>query len=344
MEVKIVLGYGYDGSGIPETVQWLCKEAVSGGKRPIVVRFTGGPQAKYTLQYESMKFENSTFGSGVLQGIPTMLLNGFCINPINLVSEFKELNKLNIRPTIFCDTMNKVITPYDISAEREKVVFKNNKYLSLYPTFEKYNSHCHFTHGILYSSFPEGPDIILDEAVEYHKYERREAIDKLFKDACAELQRLVFFAQTGSWKKEFDVLIFEGCQGLLTDVECGFHPSVYPFKTGLNAISSLYLKGAEVYLTTSPCEVNPKGMKVYLDAPSYRLTYLLNRASERHRLDNYVSKYGCKMNLVVNTKGIYCDRQNIEEDLLGISGYLTTSFDKIYYSYGHESNTELWEI
>lgn len=48
MEVKIVLGYTFGDEGKGVIVQWLCKKAIEEGKRPIVVRFSGGPQAAHT--------------------------------------------------------------------------------------------------------------------------------------------------------------------------------------------------------------------------------------------------------------------------------------------------------
>lgn len=46
MEVKIVLGYTFGDEGKGVTVQWLCKKAIEEGKKPIVVRFSGGAECR----------------------------------------------------------------------------------------------------------------------------------------------------------------------------------------------------------------------------------------------------------------------------------------------------------
>lgn len=54
----------------------------------------------------------------------------------------------------------------------------------------------------------------------------------------------------GVWISLYDVLIFEGSQGLLLDMDCGFYPHVTPSRVGLNGVPKKYLKDAEVYLVT----------------------------------------------------------------------------------------------
>lgn len=50
---------------------------------------------------------------------------------------------------------------------------------------------------------------------------------------------------------DYDVLIFEGTQGLLLDMDNGFYPNVTPSKVGLNGLLRYdILDNAEVYLVT----------------------------------------------------------------------------------------------
>ena len=72
-------------------VQWLCKKAIEEGKRPIVVRFSGGPQAAHTINHNGIEHICSSFGSGVLLGVPTMLYDNTYIDPISLVKEYDSL-------------------------------------------------------------------------------------------------------------------------------------------------------------------------------------------------------------------------------------------------------------
>lgn len=70
-----------------------------------------------------------------------------------------------------------------------------------------------------------------------------------FLTACDRLKSIVK-VKDATWAKDYDVLIFEGSQGLLLDMDCGFYPNVTPSRVGLNGIESQYLKDAEVYLVT----------------------------------------------------------------------------------------------
>ena len=42
MKKQIVLGTFFGDEGKGSTVQWLCKEAIDRGEKPIVIRFSGG--------------------------------------------------------------------------------------------------------------------------------------------------------------------------------------------------------------------------------------------------------------------------------------------------------------
>lgn len=119
MEVKIVLGYTFGDEGKGVTVQWLCKKAIEEGKRPIVVRFSGGPQAAHTINHNGLEHICSSFGSGVLLGVPTMLYDNTYIDPISLVKEYDSLVSKGIEPKIMMSAFNRIITPHDILAGRE---------------------------------------------------------------------------------------------------------------------------------------------------------------------------------------------------------------------------------
>ena len=125
----------------------------------------------------------------------------------------------------------------------------------------------------------------------------------------------------------FDVLIFEGSQGLLLDMDRGFFPNVTPSKVGLNAFTEdkfleQVLYNAEVFLVTrtyltrhgngyTPCDydfpfdlTNKYETNVtneFQGKFKYGLINfdLLNEAYTRHCLDNYWRLYNMTFNLVV---------------------------------------------
>jgi len=106
MEVKIVLGYTFGDEGKGVTVQWLCKKAIEEGKKPIVIRFSGGPQAAHTVNHNGIEHICSSFGSGVLLGVPTMLYDNTYIDPISLVKEYDSLVSKGIEPKIMMSMFN----------------------------------------------------------------------------------------------------------------------------------------------------------------------------------------------------------------------------------------------
>lgn len=113
MEVKIVLGHTFGDEGKGVTVQWLCKKAIEEGKKPLVIRFSGGPQAAHTIFNGGTEHICSSFGSGVLLGVPTLLTKEVFIDPICLTNEFKVLRKKGIEPKLFI-TDNRIITPFKL--------------------------------------------------------------------------------------------------------------------------------------------------------------------------------------------------------------------------------------
>ena len=120
----------------------------------------------------------------------------------------------------------------------------------------------------------------------------------------------------------YDVVIFEGSQGLLLDMERGFFPNVTPSKVGLNGIPEEFLHDAELYLVTRTYLTrhgngyNPITRGFNLDLKDKYETNLyndyqgefktgifnvdlLNTALTRHCIDNYVIQYNIKPNLVI---------------------------------------------
>ena len=86
-------------------------------------------------------------------------------------------------------------------------------------------------------------------------------------------------------------------------------------------------------------------------------TYLMNRATERHRIDNYVSQFDCRLNLVVTHMDVVVDgglfifeqkyglntiAGNIKPSavLEAITSHLDIPFDKVYYNDSIELNVK----
>lgn len=379
MEVKIVLGYTFGDEGKGVTVQWLCKKAIEEGKRPIVVRFSGGPQAAHTINHNGIEHICSSFGSGVLLGVPTMLYDNTYIDPVSLVKEYDSLVSKGIEPKIMMSAFNRIITPHDILAGREntKVLTDGTCGKGLFATFQRYQSRKSIQFTSIILGREKGPETILDNALEFHKPEAS-YYEGNFLEACDRFNSIVKMGDS-NWMKDYDVLIFEGSQGLLLDMDCGFYPHVTPSRVGLNGIEPQFLKGAEVYLVTRtyttrhgngyepkyPLNIDLSGKHETNVNNEFQgefkvgalETTLMNRATERHRIDNYVSQFDCSLNLVVThmdtivESGIFDYVQSFGKNALvgalepkrilkEITSHLDVSFDHVYYNDSIESNVK----
>ena len=68
---KIVLGSLFGDEGKGATVQFLCKKEIDKGIIPLVIRFSGGPQAGHRVLHNGISHVCSLTGSGVLLNCPT---------------------------------------------------------------------------------------------------------------------------------------------------------------------------------------------------------------------------------------------------------------------------------
>lgn len=314
MEVKIVLGHAFGDEGKGVTTQWLCKQALAEGKRPCVVRFSGGPQAGHTIFNEGVEHICASFGSGALLGVPTAYTSDVYIDPICIKKEYDVLCEKGIKPVLMLSGGHKVITPYDVAAGRrnEKVLSDGTCGKGLFATFDRYDKGW-FARLNLWDYLKH-----LSYAADCYNFKRDEKCDKMFKEALDWLRNTNNLHPALT---DYDVLIFEGTQGLLLDMDCGYYPHVTPSRVGLNGIPEGYLRGAELYLVTrsyttrhgngyEPTLPNKYDLSSKHEtniANEYQGEFktgaleisLLNNAYQRHCIDNYVRKYDIKTNLVV---------------------------------------------
>lgn len=309
-EVKIVLGAAFGDEGKGATVQWLCKKALDEGKRPLVIRFTGGPQSGHTVRYNGITHIFSSFGSGTLLGIPTMYSCDAAIDPICLINEYEILRSKGVKPVIDCISAP-IITPYDVEFCRNDPKTRQDGTCGkgVYAMFHRLE-----VSKDVHKTLLANPEKILECAASYYKVDRNPEYDKQFIGAFNKIKDIPRFHSYD----DIDVFIYEGTQGLLLDANKGFIPHVTATATGLDNICKKDLDNAEVYLVTrSYLTRHGNGWD-----PTYKRDVwcnekfetnvtneyqgdfkvgilnldLLNRACDRHCLDTYKQ---CKFNLVV---------------------------------------------
>lgn len=243
-EIKIVLGLMFGDEGKGNTVQYLCRQAQLEGKSVAVIRFSGGPQAAHRVKYKNKEHICSSYGAGCLLGIPTYWIcsdNTF-IDPIAVMEERKHLLQIGIDmyPQIVDVEHTRWITPYDIIANQndEKVLKDGTCGKGIFNTFKR---NCFGYHN--------NPDKLLEWASNFWKIERNEYWDRRFKQSFYQL----LSRQNNIPLSSYDVLIYEGSQGVLLDKDSEFFPNVTPSKTDLTKLdipneAELYLC-SRLYLT-----------------------------------------------------------------------------------------------
>lgn len=119
---SIVLGSLFSDEGKGITTQGICRNFLNAGKKPIVCRFSGGPQAGHTVENNGIRHICSTYGAGTLVGVPTYLTSSFMVDPICLINEYQSLLLESVLkgepqfdiPKIYISSDCRVITPYDV--------------------------------------------------------------------------------------------------------------------------------------------------------------------------------------------------------------------------------------
>ncbi|MCR4558820.1 MAG: adenylosuccinate synthetase [Bacteroidales bacterium] len=235
---KIILGalFGDEGKGV--CVHSLCKKALDEEKRPLAVRFCGGPQAAHTVDYNGIRHIFSSFGSGTLLNVPTLYKNTALIDPICIINEYNVLKTKGITPQ-FDVSAAKIITPYDVEFCRQDKKTLNNGTCGkgVYAALVRSEKEKCFT-------LNDNPQEILDSAVKYYNTTHCKEFDELFQSAFQEVKNL----NSSLTINDFDTIVYEGTQGLLLDADLGFQPFVTATNTGLQTFKENELKNAEVYL------------------------------------------------------------------------------------------------
>ena len=246
MKHSIVLGLAFGDEGKGATTQWLCRQALKYGRKPVVVRFNGGAQAAHTVILNGEEHICSTYGSGVLLGVPTFLSKDFFFDPIAAFNEYQTLKTKS--PILTVHPYCRIVTPYDIVAgiNNAKVVRDGTCGKGIFQTFNRYES-ANFP-SILSQKDREGIlRMFLQQVRLFYQIEKDCALEDLFVQALCELP---FTVAPEPSKAEEAEAVYEGAQGLLLDMDYGFYPNVTPSHTGLDNLSPETLDHANVYLVT----------------------------------------------------------------------------------------------
>ena len=317
MRRSIVLGLAFGDEGKGVTTQWLCQQALRYGRQPLVIRFNGGAQAAHTVNLNGEEHICSTYGSGVLLGVPTFLSKDFYFDPICANNERLTLNGRT--PILMVHPDCRVVTPYDVIAgiNNEKVRRDGSCGKGIFQTFKRYNSAL-FQNILTHKDHEDFIRMFLYQVRCYYQIEKDYELEDMFVQAMRELP---FTVTQEPPKTDNTEIVYEGAQGLLLDMDYGFYPNVTPSHTGLDNLDSETLDNANVYLVTRTYTTRHGNGYVPRQALSWDLSAkhetnvenmfqgrfktgildfdLILKAIERHHLDVWRQKHQLQYHLMV---------------------------------------------
>ena len=114
MEVKIVVGANYGDEGKGMATAYFSKQAYENKQRCLNILYNGSCQRGHTVELKNgTKHVFHHFGSGTFYGAHTYFDRHFIINPIFFVREYEELSKIGYKPICFANAYCPVATPFD---------------------------------------------------------------------------------------------------------------------------------------------------------------------------------------------------------------------------------------
>jgi len=325
-EIKYILGSQWGDEGKGKTVQYLCQEAINQGKKPLVIRYCSGPQASHTVIHDGITHVCSSFGSGVLLGVPTLIdcIQDTLIDPIALKSEYEVLKQKGITPIYDIDGYCIVITPYDIIANRnnQESLANGTCGCGIWETLNRVNKTRDGYIEDVQNLSEEELKAFLEDIRNFYNIDKQEELENEFINAFD----FIFEHAAELYIENYDTFIMESSQGLLLDGTCGLKPYITPCEIGpmhaYNKLTQFWWDvtdiNYEIYLCTRTYTTRhgagyiPKESD-YIRYPRFEANKdnqyqgqfktgildidMINRAIDRHCLDNIEN---CKFNLVIN--------------------------------------------
>ena len=304
-------GFGDEGKGVAVD----CHTAKSMSK-PLIVRFSGGPQAGHTVFVNGINHVSSNFGSGVLRNAPTFFSKHTCINPLNIFNEYEALRAKGFDPLLAVDPLATVITPED--------VYKS-----------QYNKGGTCGMGIgaamhrqLATPYKLHAIDLMNKEVWDNKMESLFAIgspyDTVYMEAykrAVEFCRVFLRVETfESISQNYPNIIFEGSQGTLLDMDHGVFPEVtYANTTVKNALEMIPKDEAVQVVFTSRTYTTRHGNGWMPDTEKL----IINNPLETNVYNEFQGKFrtaklslGLVKHSINVNRAYYGSRGNIQEQII----------------------------
>ncbi len=236
----IVLGMGFGDEGKGLTTSFLC----SLYPRPIVVRFNGGHQAGHTVVKDGKPHVFSNFGSGSLDGVPSVWSHYCTFYPTAFYNELQVLHS----PKIYIHALCPVTTPYDVVFnQQDKTTIKDGTCgVGFGATLKR-----HELYYKLYAQDLFYEPILREKLKNISEYYNLPNIDvEDFIAIVSKIKTKIELINDYGILKNKDV-IFEGAQGILLDQDFGFFPNVTRSNTSSKNALNIFPSKEIYYVTRS---------------------------------------------------------------------------------------------
>ena len=236
----VVLGLQWGDEGKGKAIDYLASQF------NVVVRFQGGHNAGHTIFFNKQKVILHLLPSGVFTpGTISIIGNGVVVNPIQLVQEIKNLNKLGVGDkNLFLSLAAPLILPVH---QKMDVVFESSRYVKIGTTRRgigpAYEDLCGrralFIRDLLdektFQKKVRSLDDYYNQVMQYFEGERVH-IDSYVDEFIKAGEFLSKYALNTTYLlnqlfSEGKSILFEGAQGTLLDINLG----TYPFVTSSNS-------------------------------------------------------------------------------------------------------------
>ena len=248
-DVKFVIGanYGDEGKGLVSAN--LAAKAQQDGKKCLTILYNGGSQRGHTVEFGNFRHVYHHFAAGSEFGSDTYFHQDFLVNPMTYVQEYNGIYEC------YMNAECRIVTPFDMIAnqfaEQGRDVRHGSCGMGIFETITRYNDG---GGRILTRKVGDLCNLINDSLYDYitdvqRYYEHRKGIrfDSILGLDVEGLKRhwvddfnamiddvsIVYDWSVKSLLNRYDVIIFEGGQGLALDMDnMADFPHLTPSNTG----------------------------------------------------------------------------------------------------------------
>ena len=247
-----VVGAQWGDEGKGKIVDWLSEKA------DIIVRFQGGHNAGHTLVVGGITYKLKLLPSGIVRKNKISIIgNGVVIDPWALLDEIKQIEKLGIKITnknLYIAENATLILPLHRELDGIREDAKNTDKIGttrrgIGPAYEDKVGRRGIRVMDLESkkNLSKKIDIVLFHHNSIRKGLQKKLINKkkLMNDLNKISSKILKYSKPvwkkiNQFKKEKKIIVFEGAQGMLLDVDHG----TYPFVTSSNTVAGAASAGA----------------------------------------------------------------------------------------------------